>query len=88
MGFIFCSYHPLLVTRFTVSDQGPMGPLVCILLLMTFINLSKCLLTLQMFIAGLLAVMADRSNVSSSNYDETPTGVKGYVSVTYTFKRS
>ena len=28
MGFIFCGYHPLLVTRIQVNDPGPMGPLV------------------------------------------------------------
>ena len=28
MDFIFCGYHPLLLTRNYVSDLGPMDPLV------------------------------------------------------------
>ena len=28
MGIIFCSKHPLLLTRIQVSNPGPMGPLV------------------------------------------------------------
>ena len=33
MGFIFCGQHPLLVTRTQVSDPGPIGLALLLLLL-------------------------------------------------------
>ena len=44
MGFIFCGKHPLLVTKaeVTVSNPGPMGPLIFSILPKTAFFMSVC----------------------------------------------